>query len=70
MKLGRYVRPLRTVRTRKRPHVAFVLSGGGVLGAVQVGQLRALIEAGVVPDVLIGTSVGALNAAAIAADPT
>ena len=70
MKLGRYVRPLRTVRARKRPHVAFVLSGGGVLGAVQVGQLRALIEAGIVPDALIGTSVGALNAAAIAADPT
>src|SRR5947207_14903255 len=70
MKLGRYVRPLRTVRGRKRPHVAFVLSGGGVLGAVQVGQLRALIEAGIVPDVLIGTSVGALNAAAVAADPT
>ena len=70
MKLGRYVRPLRSVRARRRPHVAFVLSGGGVLGAVQVGQLRALIEAGVVPDVLIGTSVGALNAAAIAADPT
>jgi NTE family protein len=70
MKLGRYVRPLRSVRARRRPHVAFVLSGGGVLGAVQVGQMRALIEAGVVPDVLVGTSVGALNAAAIAADPT
>jgi len=70
MKLGRYVRPLRTVRARRRPHVAFVLSGGGVLGAAQVGQLRALIEAGVVPDLLVGTSVGALNAAAVAADPT
>lgn len=70
MKLGRYVRPLRSVRARKRPHVAFVLSGGGVLGAVQVGQLRALIEACIVPDVLVGTSVGALNAAAVAADPT
>jgi NTE family protein len=70
MKLGRYVRPLRTVRARRRPHVAFVLSGGGILGAVQVGQLRALLEAGVVPDLLVGTSVGALNASAIAADPT
>jgi NTE family protein len=70
MKLGRYVRPLRTVRARKRPHIAFVLSGGGVLGAAQVGQLRALIEAGIIPDVLVGTSVGALNASAIAADPT
>lgn len=49
---------------------AFVLSGGGVLGAVQVGQLQALLEAGIVPDVLVGASVGALNAAAIASDPT
>ncbi|MGZ4203935.1 MAG: patatin-like phospholipase family protein [Actinomycetota bacterium] len=70
MKLGRYVRPLKAVRTRKRPQVAFVLSGGGVLGAAQVGQLRALIEAGIVPDLLVGSSVGALNAAAIAADPS
>jgi NTE family protein len=70
MKLGRYVRPLRTVRARRRPQVAFVLSGGGVLGAAQIGQMRALIESGIVPDLLVGTSVGALNAAAVAADPT
>jgi len=69
VKLGRYVRPLRTARARRR-HVAFVLSGGGVLGAAQVGQMKALIEAGIVPDMLIGSSVGALNAAAIASDPT
>jgi len=67
VKLRRYVRPL---RLRRRPQVAFVLSGGGVLGAVQVGQLRALIESGIVPDLLVGTSVGALNAAAIASEPT
>ena len=42
---------------------AFVLSGGGSLGAVQVGMLRALGELGVVPDVLVGTSAGAINAA-------
>jgi len=42
---------------------AFVLSGGGSLGAVQVGMLRALGERGVVPDVLVGTSAGAINAA-------
>lgn len=52
------------------PRTAFVLSGGGVLGAVQVGQLQALIEAGIIPDVLVGTSVGALNAAMIAHAPT
>lgn len=42
---------------------AFVLSGGGSLGAVQVGMLAALAEAGVTPDLVVGTSVGAVNAA-------
>ncbi len=42
---------------------AFVLSGGGSLGAVQVGMLAALDERGLRPDLLVGTSVGALNAA-------
>jgi NTE family protein len=46
---------------------AFVLSGGGSLGAVQVGMLAALRERGVRPDLLIGTSAGALNAAYVAA---
>lgn len=46
---------------------AFVLSGGGSLGAVQVGMLFALAEQHVTPDLLVGTSVGALNAAFIAA---
>ena len=45
---------------------AFVLSGGGSLGAVQVGMLQALTARGVEPDLLIGTSVGALNAAYVA----
>ena len=49
---------------------AFVLSGGASLGAVQVGMLRALAEAGVwPPDLLIGTSVGAINAAYVASHP-
>ena len=55
---------------RRRPRIAFVLSGGGNLGAIQVGQLRALAERGIVPDVVIGCSIGALNGAAFAADPT
>ena len=42
---------------------AFVLSGGGSLGAVQVGMLQALGERGVEPDLLVGTSAGAINAA-------
>lgn len=45
---------------------AFVLSGGGSLGSVQVGMLQALQAHGVTPDLLIGTSVGALNAAFLA----
>jgi NTE family protein len=48
---------------------AFVLSGGSSLGAVQVGMLQALTEAGIRPDLLIGTSVGAVNAAWIAGRP-
>ena len=48
---------------------AFVLSGGGSLGAVQVGMLEALVADGVRPDVVVGTSVGALNAAWIASHP-
>jgi NTE family protein len=49
---------------------AFVLGGGGLLGAVEVGMLRALFEADVRPDLILGTSVGALNGALVAADPT
>jgi len=49
--------------------VAFVLSGGASLGAVQVGMLRALYERGIRPDMLIGTSVGAVNSAWIAGRP-
>lgn len=50
--------------------VAFVLGGGGHLGAFEVGMLKALLEAGVKPDLVLGTSVGAVNGAVIAADPT
>jgi NTE family protein len=49
---------------------AFVLGGGGVLGAAEVGMLRALFEAGIAPDLILGTSVGALNGAMVARDPT
>ena len=51
------------------PEVAFVLGGGGVHGAVEVGMLQALEERGVRPDLVVGTSVGALNGAMVAADP-
>ena len=49
--------------------VAFVLSGGASLGACQAGMLEALYERGIRPDLLVGTSVGAINAAFIASRP-
>lgn len=55
--------------SRRRPRTAFVLSGGGNLGAIQVGMLKALTEHGIVPDVVLGCSVGALNGAGFALDP-
>ena len=48
---------------------AFALGGGGLLGAHEVGMLRALAEAGVRPDLVVGTSIGALNGVLVAADP-
>jgi NTE family protein len=50
--------------------VAFVLSGGGNRGALEVGVLRALLEHKIQPRILVGTSVGAINATAIAMNPT
>ena len=50
---------------------AFVLGGGGgPLGAHEVGMLGALADRGIVPDLVLGTSVGAINGAAFAADPS
>jgi len=49
---------------------AFVLGGGGVLGAAEVGMLRALFDVDITPDLVLGTSVGALNGAMVARDPT
>jgi len=51
------------------PITAFVLSGGASLGAIQVGMLRALYERGIVADLVVGTSAGALNGAFIASRP-
>jgi NTE family protein len=56
--------------TTKKERTALVFAGGGSLGAAQVGMLKALAEAGVVPDLLVGASVGAINAAYFASDPT
>ena len=46
--------------------LAFVLSGGGSRGALQVGALRAIFERGLRPDFLIGTSIGSVNGAFLA----
>ncbi|HEX4221073.1 MAG TPA: patatin-like phospholipase family protein [Pseudonocardiaceae bacterium] len=49
---------------------AFVFGGGGLLGAAEAGMARALLEAGIVPELICGTSIGAINGAALAAEPT
>jgi NTE family protein len=57
-------------RERGPYEVAFVLGGGGILGAHEVGMLRALAESSIEPDIILGTSVGAINGALFAANPT
>src|SRR5687767_15542429 len=49
--------------------IVLVLQGGGALGAYHLGVYQALHEAGVEPDWVIGTSIGAINAAVIAGNP-
>jgi NTE family protein len=56
-------------KERSQPETVFVLAGGGNLGAVQVGMLYALLEAGISPDAIVGTSIGALNGAFLAGHP-
>jgi len=53
-------------RRKTNGQVVLVLQGGGALGAYQVGVYQALHEAGVEPDWIIGTSIGAINASIIA----
>jgi NTE family protein len=55
--------------TETKPRTAFVFAGGGSLGAVQVGMLQELVRAGIKPDLVVGSSVGALNAAFFAGNP-
>ena len=62
----------RAARSRKDGlpgQVVLVLQGGGALGAYQVGVFEALHDAGIEPDWVIGTSIGAINAAVIAGNP-
>src|SRR6516162_8288156 len=49
---------------------AFVFAGGGSFGAIQVGMVQALLEHGLTADFVVGSSVGAINGAYFAGDPT
>jgi NTE family protein len=49
---------------------AFVLAGGGSFGAIQVGMMHSLAKHGIAPDMVVGSSVGALNGAYYAGNPT
>jgi NTE family protein len=53
-----------------RPKTAFVFAGGGSFGAVQVGMMQSLASHGVAADMVVGSSVGAINGAFYAGDPT
>lgn len=72
--MSRWASALRRIPSHRRNGrsgpVAFVLTSGCNLGAVQVGMLKALVEHQVVPDMVLGCSVGALNGAAFADSPT
>jgi NTE family protein len=55
---------------RQPKPTAFVLAGGGSFGAIQVGMMHSLARHGVVADLVVGSSVGAINAAYYAGDPS
>jgi NTE family protein len=57
-------------RGQRGTRTAFVLAGGGNQAVSEVGMLRALLERGITPDVVVGTSAGAWNGSVLAADPT
>lgn len=65
---------LASAPTRRKPrwrdYTAFVLTSGGARGALQVGAARALLERGITPDVIVGTSIGSWNGAILAQQPT
>ncbi len=59
----------RAIQGKKKPRVVLALQGGGALGAYQAGVYQALHENGFAPDWVVGTSIGAINAALIAGNP-
>jgi NTE family protein len=60
---------MRVLSAQSNAKTAFVLAGGGSLGAVQAGMLLELTAAGIRPDMIVGVSAGALNGAFLAHDP-
>jgi NTE family protein len=62
------IAPVRSCKAMKK--TAFVFAGGGSFGALHVGMLQALVEHGVTPNLIVGASVGAINGAYFAGDPT
>jgi NTE family protein len=56
--------------TASATKTAFVFAGGGSFGAIQVGMLQSLVAHGITADLVVGSSVGALNGAFYAGDPT
>jgi predicted acylesterase/phospholipase RssA len=58
--------PLKPSTSSERRKTALILSGGGARGAYEVGVVKALMEHGIIFDLVIGTSIGAINAAFIA----
>jgi NTE family protein len=69
------IRPMALKPTPENPlnprdmRIVLVLQGGGALGAYQAGVYQALHESGLAPDWIVGTSIGAINAALIAGNP-
>jgi NTE family protein len=70
LRRGRRESPLPVAMSPTPPREVVVFSGGGSLGAAQVGAVQAMFEAGITPDAVVGCSVGAINAAYVAMDPT
>src|SRR5436190_21082733 len=68
MRRGR--KPVSAFADASAKKTAFVFAGGGSFGAIQVGMLQSLVAHGVTADMVVGSSVGALNGAFYAGDPT
>ena len=60
---------MKNVNTATTGQTVLVLQGGGALGAYQVGVYQAMHEAGIEPEWVVGTSIGAINGALIAGNP-